>query len=143
MRLSAHLLLRKFLIPLSRFPLALISHFGADAFPHWDTATNFKIKGRRRLFVDSFIDVGISFFVPLASLLLFPETNLLYSYIVVFFALLPDWLTAPYFFFGQKYPPFSWVYRLQKVFDNRLDKPWGIIGQALVLLYLIVFAVIL
>lgn len=127
--------------PILALPLALLSHLGADAFPHWDTATNYKTKTRKRLFIDSIADVALSFLVPILLItFLFPGTDIFYAYIVVFFALLPDWLTAPAFFFNMHYPPFTWVYKLQTIFDNRLDKPWGILTQVTVLIFLLLFA---
>jgi hypothetical protein len=45
----------------------------------------------------------------------------------------------PYLFLKIKNPPiFYYIYKLQKTFDNRLDKPWGIIGQVAVLVILTV-----
>jgi hypothetical protein len=48
-----------------------------------------------------------------------------------------DWLTAPYYFFKIKiFKPF---YKLQVMFDNKLDKPWGIIGQVAIVTFLVLF----
>ena len=127
--------------PYIAIPLAIASHLAADAFPHWDTATNKAKKSRARVFSDSIIDVTISLTLPLLlAPFLNPSTNLTYVYIIVFFAQFWDWATAPYFFLKMHFPPFTWPYRLQKIFDNPLDKPWGIIGQVGVLLVLIIYA---
>lgn len=127
--------------PYLAIPVAIVSHLAADAFPHWDTATNYKKKSRPRLFGDSFLDVAISLIIPLfLGPFLNPSTNLFYVYSIVFFSQFWDWVTAPYFFLKMHYPPFSWPYRIQKIFDNPLDKPWGIIGQVCLLLALITFA---
>ncbi len=127
--------------PALAIPLALLSHVAADAFPHWDTATNAGKKTRSRLFIDSFLDVcvsiGVSYFLFTS---VFPGTNLLYGYSMVFLAQFLDWITAPYYFLRIKVPPFTWSYQLQKKFDNRLDKPWGVILQVGVLLSLILVA---
>lgn len=127
--------------PALAIPIALLSHVVADAFPHWDTATNARKKLRSRLFIDSVIDVCISIIISyLLFTTIFPGTNLLYGYSMVFLAQFLDWATAPYYFFRIKVPPFTWSYQLQKKFDNRLDKPWGIILQVGVLLLLVSIA---
>lgn len=56
-------------------------------------------------------------------------------------AQLLDWATMPYYFFNFKIPPFTWAYNFQKHFDNRLDKPWGIINQIGILLLLLMLAI--
>lgn len=127
--------------PYLAVPLALVSHLAADAFPHWDTGTNKKSKTRERLFIDSFIDVAISLTLPLIlGPYLNPSINFIYMYIIVFAAQFFDWVTAPYVFFKQRYAPFTWPYKFQMVFDNRLDKPLGVIVQALILIFLVAFA---
>lgn len=127
--------------PYLAIPLALASHLAADAFPHWDTATNRDKKSRKRVFTDSFIDVVISLSLPLfLGPYLNPSIHYAYMYLIVFISQFFDWATAPYFFFKQHYAPFTWPYILQKIFDNPLDKPWGIIGQVTILLLLIIGA---
>lgn len=127
--------------PALAIPIAIVSHIAADAFPHWDTGTNKKTKTKLRFFTDSFLDVLLSLLLPYIIIhFFFSKTNLGYTYIIVFFAQLLDWITAPYVFFNMKFPPFSWCYRFQKSFDNKLDKPWGIITQTALLLILIILA---
>lgn len=126
--------------PVLAVPIAIASHFAADLFPHWDTATHWRTKGKERLFADTFVDLAIAFFsIAILTVYVFPQTNIYYAFFIVFFALLPDIGTAPYLFFGWKIPPFTWFYRLQKVFDNRMDKPWGIIGQVAILILIVAF----
>lgn len=126
--------------PVLAIPVALASHFAADLFPHWDTATHWRTKGKERLFSDTFIDLGVALFLVVAlTSFVFTTTGILYTLFIVFFALLPDILTAPYLFFDLKTPPFNWPYKLQKKFDNRMDKPWGIIGQVAVVTALVMF----
>ena len=130
--------------PVIGIPLAIVSHLAADAFPHWDVATNVKKKSRERLFLDSAIDVFLSFFLSYLLIhFFFPKIDLLYAFAMVFAAQLLDWTTMPYYFFGIKLPPFTWSYRLQKKFDNSLDKPWGIIWQVAVLMFLVYYATLI
>lgn len=130
--------------PYMAIPLAVLSHLAADAFPHWDTGTNKKRKTHSTFFAQSLLDLFLSFTLPyLLVITLFPQTNIIYLYIIVFSAQFFDWASVPYVFFKWKFPPFTWPYQFQIIFDNRLDKPWGIIGQAAVLIILIIFAKII
>lgn len=127
--------------PIVGIPVAILSHLAADAFPHWDAGTHIATKSRRDLWIHSIIDVVISLIIPFFLMyFLAPQTNLIYVYSMVIAAQLFDWGMAPYIYLHQKYPPFSWSYFIQLPFDNKLDKPWGIIWQAAVLLLLIVWA---
>ncbi len=119
-------------------PIALASHFAADAIPHWDTGLHRKQNSKERFFIKTFADVIIGFILSYVLIrLFFPSTDLLYAFFIIIIAQLPDWLTAPYLFFDMKFPPFCWVYRLQKVFDNHLGAPWGVINQVVVVLSII------
>lgn len=115
-------------------PIALVSHIAADAFPHWDPGTNAKKKSHNRLIFDAALDVICSFAVAYGLLyFLFPLTDPVYAFIMIILAQGLDWATMPYYFFHITIPPFTWAYKFQKNFDNRLDKPWGIISQIAVL----------
>jgi len=126
--------------PALAIPLAVLSHIAADAFPHWDPGTNRDKKSHNRFVFEGFADVFFSILVTiLIVFFLFPGTSLIYAFIIVFAAQGFDWLSMPYLFFKIKNPPiFYYTYKLQKMFDNRLDKPWGIIGQIGVLIVLVV-----
>lgn len=127
--------------PALAIPLAIVSHLAADAFPHWDTATNGGRKNPQKLLVNSFVDVSFSFVLSLAIFTyVFPHINPIYGLLIVVSSQLLDWLTAPYYFFNIKLPPFTWTYKLQKIFDNELDKPWGIINQVGILALLLLLA---
>ena len=126
--------------PVLAIPIALASHFIADALPHWDTGTNRKLKSRRTFFIESVIDVLVGFVLSwLLIVWVFPATNISYAFLIIIMAQLPDWLTAPYLFFDLNFFPFSNIYHFQKKFDNRLDTPWGVINQTVAVVALIVF----
>lgn len=126
--------------PVLAIPIALASHFIADALPHWDTGTNRKLKSRRTFFIESVIDVLVGFVLSwLLIVWVFPATNISYAFLIIIMAQLPDWLTAPYLFFDLNFFPFSNIYHFQKKFDNRLDTPWGVINQTAAVVALIVF----
>ena len=125
--------------PLLAIPIAITSHIIADTIPHWDTGTHRLEKDSRRFVLDCTLDVLIGF--ALSFLLIhffFPTTNLLYAFVVIIAAQFFDWITAPYLIFKIKLPPFTWFYKFQKSFDRELDKPWGIVTQAGVVLLVII-----
>lgn len=127
--------------PALAIPIAVASHIVADMVPHWDPATNSRKKGDTRLFTDSAIDVVVSFVIAyLLAFYFFPAVSISYLFLIVFCAQALDWLTMPYYFFNLDVPPFNWIYRFQKLFDAKLDKPWGILTQALVVLFILYLA---
>lgn len=128
--------------PALAIPLAIISHFIADAIPHWDVATHRKQKTKGNLIIEAFSDVILGLVLSFLILtLFFPTTNLTYAFTMILVSQGPDWLTAPYYFFGIK--SFKWAYKLQKFFDKDLDKPWGIITQIALLILIIIIAKVL
>ena len=91
--------------PVLAVPIAIASHFLADAFPHWDTGTNKKQKSKKTFMIESAFDVILGFVLSWILITwVFPETNLAYAFLIIIMAQLPDWLTIPYLFFGLKLP---------------------------------------
>lgn len=126
--------------PTLAIPIAIASHFLADALPHWDTGTNKKTKTKRLFLLESIADVLLGFILSwLLIVWVFPSTNISYAFLLIIMAQLPDWLTAPYLFFNMKFFPFINIYHFQKKFDTTLGLPWGFINQAAVVLALIFF----
>ena len=127
--------------PVLAAPIALASHFLADALPHWDTGTNREKKSTTRLFVETLADLTTGFILSWALIVLFfPSTNLLYAFIMIIVSQSPDWLTAPYLFLNWNFSPFSTIYNFQKRFDTELDLPWGFINQVAVLIGIVFLA---
>lgn len=123
--------------PALAIPIAIASHVALDLIPHWDTATNRKTKSKRRLFIDSGVDVLTALTVSYSVLvLLFPHTNLFYAMAIIFFSVLPDILFAPYYFLNIK--QFKWAYDFGKMTNSELDKPWGVATQAAVVIAVII-----
>lgn len=123
--------------PALAIPLAIASHVAADYFPHWDVGTNRNNKTPKRVLIESGIDVALGFLASYLILtFLFPQTDIFYAFMIVIAAQLPDWLMAPYFFF--KIKAFKWAYQFGKLTNKELDKPWGIINQAILLFALLV-----
>lgn len=125
-------------------PLALLSHLAADVLPHWDSGTHGRKKNGNRLFKEAAIDVVAGFILSyLVIILFFPQTNLIYALAIILAAQAFDWVTAPYYIFRMKSPIFTWCYRLQKIFHNTLDKPWGIVTQVATVVILLFLAKLL
>src|SRR3989344_7625519 len=125
--------------PFLAIPLAIATHFITDAIPHWDIATHRKEKSKANLILEAISDVLLGFVLSFLLLVfLFPATSPYYAFLMILVSQAPDWLTAPYYFFGIK--SFKWAYKLQKFFDKELDKPWGIITQIALLILIILIA---
>lgn len=119
-------------------PIALASHFVADAVPHWDTATDREKKSRTKFFLETFIDVILGFILSWFLIQwFFPATNFGYACLIIVISELPDWITAPYLFLNWKFAPFTWIYKLQKKINIELDLPWGLINQVVAVMALI------
>ena|ERR1035437_6316323 len=126
--------------PALAVPIALASHFAADALPHWDTGYHRTHKSKSKFFIQSAVDVILGFVLSYLLIhLFFPSTNLSYAFFIILMAQLPDWLTAPYLFFDIKFP-FYWIYKLQKYFDKSLGMPWGVINQVAAVIFIIALA---
>ena len=125
--------------PTLAIPLAMASHLVADMIPHWDVATNRRQKGKDRVFKEAIVDELLGFVLGyLLIQFLFPQTNLIYAFIIIIFAQIFDWLFAPYYFFGVQ--AFKWAYDFGKKTNKELDKPWGIINQIALIAALVVLA---
>lgn len=116
--------------PLLGIPLAILSHFVADLIPHWDARTNHKQKSRTKLVIEATIDVLLGF--ALVSLLFRNLVDPAYLFAMVIAAQLPDWLETPSWMFGIKIPPFPWLDWLGHKLQSRLQLPWGLVTQIIV-----------
>ena len=116
--------------PALGIPLAIVSHFVADLIPHWDAGTNHKKKTKMRLIVEATLDVLLGF--ALVFLLFRNQANPTYLFIMVISAQLPDWLKTPSDIFGFSVPPFSWIDWLSHKTQWRLQLPWGLVTQLIV-----------
>lgn len=124
--------------PAMAVPIALASHVVADLIPHWDEGVNEK-KTKNTIAAQAVIDVIAGFVISyLLIVFLFPQTDLIYAFIIIIVSQGFDWLTAPYYLFGVK--EFKVFYKFQKLFDNGVKAPWGIINQIAVLILLIILA---
>ena len=125
--------------PLVGIPLAILSHFAADLVPHWDAGTNHKNKSALRLKLEATLDVLLGF--ALVFLIFRNLVDPTYLFVMVISAQLPDWLEAPSWMFGLKFPPFSWMDFLGHKLQSRLQLPWGLVTQVAVVGLLVVYAI--
>lgn len=124
--------------PLISIPLAITSHFIADLIPHWDAGTNRRKKTIVRLRIEATIDVLLGFALSFIIFGLF--VNPIYLFVLIIAAQLPDWLEAPSSKFGINIPPFSWMEWLGHKLQNRMQLPWGLVTQIVVVLLIVLLA---
>jgi hypothetical protein len=129
--------------PYLAVPITLASHILLDSIPHWDTATNGNARKNSKVFINTCIDfvlsLALSFFILTTF---FPGTNLVYAIFIIICSQLFDWLTAPYYFFGIKFP-FIYVYKFQKLFDRKLGSPWGVITQVATVIAVLIIGILI
>lgn len=125
-------------------PLALLSHFAADIIPHWDAGTERRKKTRDRMRLEAIADVIIGFILSFLLLSFLPKTNLAYAFFIIIMSQLPDWITAPYYFFNIRFPLFVLSYRLQKSINQDLKFPLGLLSQiiAVIAFYIFLFKIL-
>ena len=125
--------------PAVGIPLAIISHFAADLVPHWDAGTNHKQKSAMRLKLEATVDVLVGF--TLVFLIFRSSVEPVYLFTMVIAAQLPDWLEAPSWMFGFKVPPFSWLDYLGHKLQSRMQLPWGLVTQVVIVGMLVFLSV--
>ncbi len=130
----------KIVNPIIGIPLAIISHFIADLIPHWDAGTNHKNKSALRLKIEATLDVLLGF--ALVFLLFRDLADPKYLFAMVIAAQLPDWLEAPSWMFQIKIPHFTtWIDFLSHKIQSRMQLPWGLLTQIVVVSVLLYFAI--
>ena len=125
--------------PVIGIPLAIASHYLADLVPHWDAASNHKKKSPLRLKVEATFDVLLGF--SLSYLIFGRMVDQIYLFVMIIAAQLPDWLEAPSSKFGIRIPPFTWVEWLGHKLQWRLQLPWGLVTQIVVITILLLATV--
>ena len=124
--------------PLLGIPIAILSHFIADLIPHWDAGTNHKLKSLTRLKIEAAADVILGFLLTFLIFWRLVPTE--YLFIMIIAAQLPDWLEAPSWMFNIKVPPFTWLDWLGHKLQSRMQLPWGLVTQVVVVGILVIYA---
>ncbi|MBI2327346.1 hypothetical protein HYU92_03400 [Candidatus Curtissbacteria bacterium] len=125
--------------PYLGIPLAIASHYLADLIPHWDAGTNHRKKSLTRIKIEATLDVLLGF--ALVFLIFRNLADPVYLFAMVISAQLPDWLEAPAWIFGFKVPPFSWLDTLGHKLQSRLQLPWGLVTQIVIVGLLLLLTV--
>lgn len=121
-------------------PISFASHYVCDLLPHWDAGTYWRKKSKVRFFWESVADVVISIILSyFIFTYLLGNNNYTLMFLAIFAAQLPDWLSAPYFFLHTKIPLTTFFYKFGSKLNNKLDKPWGIVTQVVLVVLLYVF----
>lgn len=124
--------------PYIGFPVSLISHFVADLCPHWDFMTRKTKRSKLNIVLISLMDAFIGFAI---GYLIFRSTvPNWYLLSMMFTAQLPDWIEGPYHVFNFNFPPFSSVKKLQSKLHFKMNLPWGLVVQVVVVLLFISLA---
>lgn len=124
--------------PIIGYPLALGCHFLADLIPHWDFRTRYASRSKLNTLFVSLTDAALGFWL---GWLIFKSTAPLnYMLAMMFISQLPDWLEAPYHIFTWNFPPFSSIKKLQSKLHHKLDFPWGLIWQILIVGFFVIYA---
>ncbi len=138
------LIAAKFQNPYIALSLSLLSHYPADILPHWDVGTHISNKTSLRRFLEGSIDIAIglvlSYFV---YTYLAKDNNYILMLLAIFFAQLPDWLSAPYTVFKMNIPIIKKLDDFSDKLHNKLEKPWGIVTQVVTLgiVYIVLFVI--
>lgn len=135
----------RFSDPLVSLPAALGTHYLFDLVPHWDSGTNRKEKTEKRFLIEAIVDGSIAAVVSfLVYHYIFGLTDYFYLYLVVLFSLLPDIVTMlTRFVLKIKSPLWNWNNRLQSKINQKLQLPWGILTQIVVIgvVYVFLFSI--
>ena len=128
----------KILNPWLAIPLAIVSHIALDLVPHWDAGTNKRKKTLEKLRMEAVADVLLGFF--LSYLLFWNRVDPIYLFVVIIAAQLMDWLQVPTSMFGINVPPFSWFYQIGHKTQTRMQLPWGLVTQIVIVGIVVVYA---
>ncbi|MCX6816468.1 MAG: hypothetical protein NTZ93_01180 [Candidatus Beckwithbacteria bacterium] len=124
--------------PYLGYPINLCSHFLLDLIPHWDFRTRKIIHSKTRTIAVSLSDAFIGFF--LGWLIFKSQVTYAYLFPMMFIAQLPDWLEAPFHILNWSFPPFSTIKKLQSRLHHKLNLPWGLVLQILVVVLVVLIA---
>ena len=124
--------------PAAVLPLALGLHFLGDLLPPWDLRTRHVTRSKLKTITLSLTDAGIGY--ALGFLFFGSSIPIPYLIAMMFTAQLPDWLEAPYHIFDWNFPPFSSIKELQSRLHNKLDLPWGLVWQVLIVAAFLAFS---
>ncbi len=107
--------------------VATLSHPILDTVPHWDAARGWRDKSKKRLFIESSIDLAIG--VVLAYLIFGQGVNIWYFLACIGASISWDVAELPYWFLHWRFFPFNMTHKFQSMIQGRANLPWGIVTQ--------------
>lgn len=131
--------------PLLSLPLALLSHFATDLLPHWNPRIGREKKKfghvTKKTFVIVIADslIGLILGLYLAFLCLPNIGRALIVVLGCLLGILPDFIEAPYYFFGWKNKFIGTIIKIQDSFHWNVSFIYGILFQLLYLSLLFYF----
>ena len=96
-------------------------------------------KSLAKIKLEATLDVLLGF--TLAFLIFRNFIDPVYLFVMVIAAQLPDWLEAPAAWFNVKIPPFSWMDWLGHKLQSRMQLPWGLVTQVVIVVIFVFVAV--
>lgn len=125
--------------PALALPLALASHFVLDLLPHWNPHLNREMKIHGKItsrttaivIADAIISLVAGSYI--ASMALPDITRFITILAGSFFAVLPDVIEGPYFFFGWKNPLITWLIKFQSSMQFNTSFIPGVLTQVAIL----------
>lgn len=151
MTLTAHSLIAAAIVskitnPVLGLPIVLVSHFVMDKVPHWDVMTK-KDKTKFQIGRDTFIDIFLGFALAGLFFVVAKNINPVYFFLGIFVSQLPDLFEAPYIIPQINNPVSKFFYKFQHYvhdvwFDARLEAPWGLVTQIVVVSAFLLWAFI-
>lgn len=130
----------KIVNPWLAIPLAIVSHIALDLVPHWDAGTNKRKKTLEKFRMEAVVDVLLGFL--LSYVIFWNRVDPVYMFIIIIASQLPDWLQVPTSMFNIKVPPFTWVYQLGHKTQTRMQLPWGLVTQIVIVGIIVSYAFI-
>lgn len=121
--------------PFLACPAALGSHFLMDLIPHWDMGTGWEKKKKAKFFLEAVFDVLLG--TILVWLVFGAKVNPVHLWLTVFFAQLPDWISAPYLFLKLKIFPSFQVYKVQSILNSKAGLAYGLATQVVLIVPLV------
>lgn len=112
--------------------IGLLTHLVCDMVPHWDLGTNWRLRPRVVTGSLAIAETVVAMFGTYFIFSRFVPDQFILG-IAIIFSLLPDWIEAPYYLL-MPHPPkfFYYMYKWQSYLHSRLQAPWGVVTQVVV-----------
>lgn len=113
--------------PVLGVTLSFATHPILDMIPHWDFGRGWQKKSKKKFFAEASFDFSLG--LVLTFFIFGQNINPIYLLACIFAAELLDFIEAPYWFLGWKFPPFSTSYNFMSKIQGRAKFWPGIATQ--------------